>query len=117
MKKAAEGPSAETSGRPCAAPHLWVDDPGLQPEPWFRLISNVVHPAKIAVIEAFLWIGEPLSKAELTRLFDDRDQFYISLVSYHVEGLDRCGILEVISTREIRGATETYYFFTRGEKW
>jgi hypothetical protein len=108
-----EGPTAETSDRPCATPHLWVDDPSQQPEPWFLLIANAVHPVKIAIVEAFLWIGLPLSKVELTRLFGNRQQFYVSLVTYHVDGLKRCGILEVVTTREIRGATETYYFFPR----
>jgi len=105
-----ERPTAETSGRPCAAPHPWVDDPSLRLEAWFRLVSEVVHPVKIAVMEAYFWIGQPLSKVELTRLFGDREQFYISLVGYHVDGLYRHGLLEVVTTRETRGATETYYF-------
>jgi hypothetical protein len=106
-----EGPTAEASGRPRATPHPWLDDSSLQLEPWFRLISEVVHPVKIAVMEACLSIGQPLSKAELTRLFGNRGQFYLSLVSYHVDGLDRLGILEKVTTRKIRGTTETYYFF------
>lgn len=108
-----ERPTTETSGRPCATPHLWIDDPSQQFEAWFRLISKVVHPVKIAVMEAYFWIGEPLSKAELTRLFGNGKHFYLSLVSNHVDGLDSWGILEEITTREIRGATETYYFFSR----
>jgi hypothetical protein len=113
MTEATEVPTAEASGRPRATSHLWVDDPTFRSAPWFCLISKVVHPVKIAVMEAYLWIGEPLSKVELTRLFGDREQFYISLVSYHVDGLARWGVLEVVTTREIRGATETYYFFPR----
>lgn len=105
------GPPAKASDRPPAMPHPWVDDPSLQPDPWVCLLSKVVHPVKVAVMEAFLWIGEPLSKSELTRLFGDRQQFYMALVSHHVDGLDRCGILEVLTTREFRGATKTYYFF------
>jgi hypothetical protein len=69
---------------------------------------------KIAVVEACIWIGQPLSKAELTRLFDQRE-CYLSLVSYHVDGLDRNGTLEIVATRELGGTTETYYFFPRHE--
>jgi hypothetical protein len=66
---------------------------------------------KIAVLQAYLWIGEPLSKAELTRLFDDPHYFYLSLVAYHVDGLADVGLLEKVRTRSLRSGTETYYFF------
>ena len=80
---------------------------------WQELVLKGIHPVKVVIIEALLWMEMPLSKNEITQLIDDKTQYYLSLVSYHVETLVTCGILREAGSRTTRGATETYYFFSR----
>ncbi len=82
-------------------------------EVWGTLVPHVVHPAKVAAIEAMLWIEQPLSCVQLVRLFD-RDDLYLSLVSYHVGQLVEFGVLRRSGSRQRRGATETFYYFPKG---
>lgn len=76
---------------------------------WAALVPHVVHPLKVAIIEALVWIGEPLSPAELERVLDH--QFGLSLVAYHVNKLVEAGVLQAVGSRPVRGAMETFYFF------
>jgi hypothetical protein len=78
---------------------------------WGALVSLLVHPAKVAIIEALRWIGEPLSATELRNLFDDGD-YYLSLISYHARTLADVSVIEVKRTRRVRGAEEKYYYFS-----
>jgi hypothetical protein len=77
---------------------------------WERLVPLLINPAKVAIVEAVEWIGRPLSPTELVSLFGDRD-LYLSIVSYHVRELAKVGVLEIVKTRQVRGATEKFYFF------
>lgn len=79
------------------------------PVDWDALLGQLVHPTQVAVIEALRWVGQPLSATELTEIFDDR--LGLSAISYHVRRLKDLGILEFIKRREVRGATERFYFF------
>lgn len=58
-----------------------------------RLLNAApVHPTKVLVIEALLWIDRPLSAADLEKVFDgtvDR-----SAISYHLKSLDTPEALE-----------------------
>jgi hypothetical protein len=108
---------ARWKDRATDAPHrapvpLLAEAPS-QPEIWQELLLQAVHPVKIAILEAVIWTGKPLSKNELTLLFDDKGQYYLSLVSYHVDTLVRFGVLKQVGRRTVGGATETYYFFPR----
>lgn len=78
---------------------------------WGTLVPHVVHPAKVAAIEALLWMEQPLSCNELVNLLDS-EEFYLSLVSYHVRLLAEFGVLLRVDSRQRRGATETYYYFS-----
>lgn len=80
---------------------------------WGALVPHVVHPAKVAAIEAMLWMEQPLSCNQLVNLFD-RDDLYLSLVSYHVGQLVKFGVLQRTGSCQRRGATETFYFFPEG---
>ncbi len=89
-----------------------VDGEGGEPTfDWGSVVPHLVHPAKVAIIEALLWVAEPLSPSDLVKLFDDDKDYYLSIVSYHVRGLAKAKALEVRRTRQVRGAQETYYFF------
>jgi hypothetical protein len=78
---------------------------------WERLVPLLVHPARVAVIEALDWMAQPLSPSELVNLFDDDANLYLSLVAYHVRGLAKFGVLEVVDRRPVSGSTEKFYFF------
>lgn len=87
--------------------------PGDAVEVWGTLVPYVVHPAKVAAIEAILWMKQPLSCNQLVNLFD-RDDLYLSLVSYHVGQLVKFGVLQRTGSCQRRGATETFYYFPEG---
>ena len=76
---------------------------------WDALAPRLVHPLKVAIIEALLWIEGPLSPADIERSFSGR--YGLSLVSYHVRTLVRAGVLAKVDRRQVRGATQTYYYF------
>ncbi len=76
---------------------------------WEALVPYVVHPLKVAIIEALRRIGEPLSASELERIF--LGVFGLSLVSYHLTKLAGMGAVEKVRTRHVRGAVQTFYFF------
>lgn len=80
---------------------------------WAVLVSRVVHPAQVAIVESLLWIGHPLSASDLRYIFDEPDRHYLSIVSYHLRKLEEFGILQETGTRPVRGAVETFYFFPR----
>lgn len=78
---------------------------------WAALVPRIVHPARVAIIEALFYIGQPLSATELRDLFDEPECYYLSIVSYHLGKLVGYGALDETGSRQVRGATETYYFF------
>jgi hypothetical protein len=78
---------------------------------WERLVPLLVHPAKVGIVEVLEWMEQPLSPSEMVSLFADDRDLYLSLVAYHVRGLAKIGVLEVVETRPVGGATEKFYFF------
>jgi DNA-binding transcriptional ArsR family regulator len=77
---------------------------------WSALVSVVVHPLKVTIVETMAWIDRPLSASDLTKLIGD-EKFGLSHISYHLVSLAEVGVLEVVRKREVRGATEKFYFF------
>jgi hypothetical protein len=62
---------------------------------WEAFIPQFVHPVKVAVVEALLYIGEPLSVAQFTRLFrGEGEGFREPNVRYHLRQLVKVGVLE-----------------------
>jgi hypothetical protein len=84
---------------------------GGEPHPfdWAALVPRVIHPMRVQVVEALRWIGEPLSASDLTKVFDDR--YELSFISYHVVELAKLKAIKIVRKREVRGATEKFYFF------
>ncbi|HET8956076.1 MAG TPA: hypothetical protein VFN18_10500 [Solirubrobacterales bacterium] len=69
-----------------------------------------VHPIKVAILEAMVWLARPVSPVELHKMFEYPDD--LSTLSYHVARLLEMGAIEKISDRPVRGARETFYFLT-----
>jgi DNA-binding transcriptional ArsR family regulator len=83
---------------------------GDEPFSWDVLVPLVVHPLKVAIVEALWWIGEPLSATDLTKVIGD-EEYGLSHISYHMVKLADAGAIEVVSTRPVRGSLEKFYFF------
>jgi DNA-binding transcriptional ArsR family regulator len=79
-----------------------------EPFDWSALVPHVVHPLKVAIIEASSWIDRPLSATDLTKLVDD-GRLGLSHVSYHVLRLADAGILEKVNQRQVRDSTGKPY--------
>lgn len=77
---------------------------------WGDLALRLAHPVQVAILEAMLWMGQPLAASELFDLFGEPDEYNLSRVSYHVVRLATIGALEKTSSRQVRGAVKTYYF-------
>lgn len=75
---------------------------------WAVLVPRIVHPIKVAIIEAMLWVDRPLSPSLMTKSFGSAD-YYLSIVSYHVETLEEVGAIVVAKRQPVRGAEETFY--------
>jgi DNA-binding transcriptional ArsR family regulator len=74
---------------------------------WGSLVPRLVHPLKVAIIEALEWIEAPLSAKELDLVLDE--EFGLSLVSYHLRKLAEVGAVEKVEQRAVRGALQTFY--------
>lgn len=83
------------------------------PEPsfdWARL-TTLIHPMQVAVVEAVLWIGQPLSAKDFSQMFADEigRANATSYMSYHVRELAKVGVLEQTGTESVRGAVRRFY--------
>jgi Helix-turn-helix domain len=76
---------------------------------WEAFVPRLIHPVKVAIIEALLWIGTPMSAKELAAVLGPRSS--TGLVSYHLRHLGREGLLEEVGQRPARGAVQRFYFF------
>jgi predicted MarR family transcription regulator len=78
---------------------------------WEKLVPHIIHPLKVTILEAMLWIDQPLSSTDLVKVIDD-EEFPLSNISYHVRKLLEAGAIKEVRNRQVRGATETFYFFS-----
>jgi hypothetical protein len=78
---------------------------------WAALVPRVVHPARVAIIEAMLWVGRPISATEMVQMIDE--EVGVSSLSYHFRVLaDRkVGVIEQVDRRQARGSEEKLYYF------
>jgi DNA-binding transcriptional ArsR family regulator len=86
---------------------------GSEPLPfsWDELVPLLVHPLRVAVIEALCHIGEPLSTADLQQIIEDDRS--LSVISYHLVTLAEIGAVIVVRQPQL-GATERFYALPRG---
>ena len=81
---------------------------------WSELVPRIVHPLKVAIVEALTWIDTPMSPTELNRVLYQQSD--LSLVAYHVRKLAEAGVITIVGQRPVRGALQTFYFFP-GRRW
>lgn len=82
---------------------------------WDALVSRVLHPVQVAIIEAALWIGLPLAPSDLARMLGG--DITLQHAGYHVRALVDLEILELVDTEPVRGATKHYYVMAPGWTW
>ena len=76
------------------------------PVDWERLARATAHPLRVAVLEVLgLDGGRLLSPSDLSREL----QMPLSNTNYHVTELAKAGLIELVSRRQVRGATEHFY--------
>jgi hypothetical protein len=78
---------------------------------WDGLVPRVVHPLRVAIVEALWWVDLPLSATDFTKLIDD-EEFGLSCIAYHVKRLAETGVIRVVRRRPVRGSVEKFYSFT-----
>jgi DNA-binding transcriptional ArsR family regulator len=79
---------------------------GSIPVDWESLARATAHPLRIAVLELLgLEGGRVLSPSELSRELE----VPLSNTNYHVTELAKAGLIELVSQRQVRGATEHFY--------
>lgn len=84
---------------------------GNEPLPfdWSTLVPRLVHPMKVAIIEALAYVGQPLSATDFSKVFGE--QFDVPFISYHVVELAKAEAIVKVQELEVRGAIKKSYFF------
>jgi len=73
---------------------------------WELLARANTHPLRVSILEVLnLDGGRMLSPKDLSLEL----QAPLSTVNYHVTELRKCGLLEVVDERQVRGAIEHFY--------
>jgi hypothetical protein len=73
---------------------------------WEALVARVLHPVDVQIIEALLWIGQPLSAGDLTQLFDD-DRW--ALFGRHLRRLAKLDAVELGETPTLGNVADVSY--------
>jgi len=82
---------------------------GSEPLPysWEELVPLLIHPLRVATIEALRHVGEPLSTTDFREVLDD--QYSLSVISYHLLTLAKVGAVVVARQRQVGASTERFY--------
>jgi DNA-binding transcriptional ArsR family regulator len=76
------------------------------PVEWERLARATAHPLRVSILEILgLDGGRTLSPSELCLEL----QIPLSNTNYHVTELAKSGLIQLVSQRQVRGATEHFY--------
>lgn len=83
------------------------------PVDWEHLARATAHPLRVSILEILgLDGGRTLSPSDLSQEL----QIPLSNTNYHVTELAKAGLIELVSQRQVRGATEHFYRLPAGEK-
>lgn len=82
------------------------------PDAWEALIDCHFSPYKVAIIEAMLWIDQPLSAVEFHHIFEKKAP--LSTISYHIRTLAKLGALDLVREEKVRGRWKKTYYLHRG---
>jgi DNA-binding transcriptional ArsR family regulator len=86
--------------------HNGAGKPASLPLDWERLARATAHPLRISILEILgMDGGRTLSPNELSQEL----QIPLSNTNYHVTELAKAKLIELVSQRQVRGATEHFY--------
>lgn len=87
---------------------------GLDGMVWEELAPRLLHPTKLAFIQALLEFGEPLPLAELAEVAKIAEDH----AAYHCERMRRAGVLNIVkvAARAEGEGEEPFYFFASLEE-
>jgi hypothetical protein len=75
---------------------------------WEALVPAVIHPTKVAALEAMEWIEQPLCANDIAEIIGD-EKTTRELVTYHLTKLECAGVIEFDHHRKVRGTFERYF--------
>jgi hypothetical protein len=79
---------------------------GSLPVDWEQLARSTAHPLRVSILEILgLDGGRILSPSELSQEL----QIPLSNTNYHVTELAKSALIEMVTQRQVRGATEHFY--------
>jgi hypothetical protein len=74
---------------------------------WSTALFSLIHPVKVAAVEAFLWTGEPMSALAVYESLARK--WSLGAVVYHVRRLAESGVLVERFIEPRSGAYEHFY--------
>lgn len=79
---------------------------------WGDLVPLIVHKTKLIIIEAMLWVDEPLAAVDIQAMHGGKKKPNLSSLSYHIKSLDTdLSILRLYDEEQVRGAWKKNYYF------
>ena len=79
---------------------------------WDALVPVAIHPTKVAIVQAMMWLKMPVSARDVQWMFEEPEQESVSVISYHMRTLAELGAVEKTGCRSVRGAEQTFYFLS-----
>lgn len=77
---------------------------------WVALVPLIVHPTKLIILEAMLWIDEPISAVDVEAMVGGK--IGTSSLSYHLRSLAyELPVLTLYDEERVRGAWRKLYYF------
>lgn len=81
-----------------------------EPLDWADLVPLIVHKTKLIILEAMLWIDEPLSAVDVEAMVGGT--IGTSSLSYHLRSLAyELPVLDLYEEERVRGAWRKLYYF------
>jgi hypothetical protein len=71
------------------------------------LVPHVIHPDKVAIVEAMHYVGLSISALDLHLAIGGERG--LSHTSYHVRALAESGVIRKVSQRKRRGVIQKFY--------
>ena len=92
--------------KPAAASTAMATGNASLPVDWERLARATVHPLRVSILEVLgIDGGRTMSPSDLSREL----QIPLSNTNYHVTELTKADLIDLVRTRQVRGATEHFY--------
>jgi hypothetical protein len=76
-------------------------------EDWERCGPDPLHPIRVIIVEAMLWIDEPLSARTIEKSVDGAAS--LALIAYHLRRLAALSVVEKSGDRVVKGAVQVCY--------